>query len=183
MKYIKKYWYYSLILIIVLSSVLFVNLPNPKIEDPIETGDPVIHEFTSYIYVDIKGQVEHPGVYKVLENTRLFQVVELAGGLTTEANDLLVNLSMILYDQDVVIIPSIYDEVEEIVEEPTSTLIDINRASQSELETLPGIGPATAEAIINYRDNVSSFDRIEDIMNVPGIGESTYEAIKDLITI
>jgi len=184
MKQLKNKWY-VIVIVIVLFSVLFVKLPSPReevVDDPY-TGS-VTTQTKTYIYVDIKGEVNNPGVYKILDDTRLFELIEMAGGFTNEANDLAINRSILLEDQDVIIIPSMNDMDATSGSQNTSgSLININTASSSELERLPNIGPATAQAIINYRDNTSSFLSIEDIMNVPGIGESTFEAIKDLITV
>lgn len=146
--------------------------------------EPSKEEEIVYIYVDIKGQVQFPGVYKVREETRLFQVVQQAGGLTRYADSLAINLSMKLYDQSVVYIPHIEDEYARVGDESTEgTLININQASLEDLMDLPGVGQVTAEAIINYRTEVGGFSKVEDLINVPGIGEATYERLKDLISI
>ena len=135
----------------------------------------------------LKGEVKNPGVYKLESDARLFQVISLAGGLSNEADSLGINMSILLRDQMSIYVPSIYDNVPIVVtpidENPDDRLIDINQAGALLFETLPGIGPSTAQNIIDYRDEYGYFDVIEDIMNVPNIGESTFENIKDLITI
>ncbi len=180
----KKYWLYFGIGIILILSLIFYQKPieesNPIIQNdnPQPTTDTI-----RYIFVDIKGQVQNPGVYKLEYSMRLYQLINLAGGLTEDANTLVVNLSTLLHDQDVVYIPSINDvDVDIPIINNSSELIDINHDGLAQLITLPGIGEATAQNIIEYRETIGDFNTIEDIMNVSGIGEATFNAIKDLIT-
>ncbi len=162
------------------------------------------------LIVDIKGYVKKPGVYEVEEETRISDVIELAGGLLLSANTRYLNLSKKVTDELVIIIysdteieemiekgeieeklPDVKDEnlitSEEVLEEETnenkvSGKININTASLEELMTLTGIGETKAEAIIKYREE-NKFKTIEDIMEVSGIGESTFEKIKNNITV
>lgn len=180
--YVKKYGIIAVIVVFIIVGFLFYEKP---VEEEIDTYTaPKITTETptvEYIYVDIKGEVINPGVYKVRKDTRLYYVIDLAGGFTDIANSNPINLSIILKDQDMIYIPSIHDEV--VVEQPVeSTLVNINTASKERLETLPSIGPATAQAIIDYR-NETPFTVIEDILNVPGIGEVTFDKLKELITV
>lgn len=182
---IKKYWLYGIIVAVV--AVLLLIPKETPIVDSV-SGATVYEEeiVVEYIYVDLKGQVKNPGVYKLDYGARLFQVINLAGGLTDEANSLLVNMSILLDDEMSIYIPSIHDPLPVVVfpdEDTEDQLIDINQAGITLLETLPGIGPSTAQNIVDYRDEYGYFEAIEDIMNVPNIGESTYENIKDLITV
>lgn len=169
-----------IIIVIILTSVLG-NGDDTIIFNP----EPVIEEVDEeyFVYIDIKGEVNNPGVYKVNSDYRLFQVVNLAGGLTTSADTLAVNLSQKIRDGLAIYIPSVDDEYEKVVvTDVNEGMININQASQSALESLPGIGPSTALAIIEYRaENV--FMVIEDIMDVPGIGEATFNDIKDSIIV
>jgi competence protein ComEA len=184
---IKKYYIYITILFILILVIIFIPIgeENEIIQfEPLSIIDTV--DEPKYIYIDIKGQVLNPGVYKVLVDSRLFQLLTLAGGTTSNADTLAINLSLKLYDQQVIYIPSYDDEypiITEIINENTTGIININSASLDLLDTLPGIGPSTAQSIIDYRMDVGFFESIEDIMNVTGIGEATYNEIKDLITV
>lgn len=188
MAYVKKYGMIGIVVLLMVASYLLTPRNNQVEEEfvvePIENK--VIED---YIYVDIKGSVIQPGVYKLKTGARLFQVIEYAGGFLDDANTETLNLSLLLTDQMMVYIPSIYDvSIEEPVdtgtsEIPVNDLININTADQSTLETLPGIGPSTATSIIEYRLLNGDFKDIEDIMNVSGIGTQTYENIKSLITV
>ncbi len=185
--FIKKYYIYIAIIIVSITIISFIPLGE---EEQAIAFEPVTTENTTnepkYIYIDIKGQVQNPGVYKVLKESRLFQLVSLAGGTTSDADTLAINLSLKLYDQQVVYIPSFEDSypiIIDVIDDNMNGIININSASLELLDTLPGIGPATAQSIIDYRTQVGYFESIEDIMSVTGIGEATFNEIKDLITI
>lgn len=141
------------------------------------------------IYVDIGGAVKKPGVYQVSDDTRLFQVIEMAGGLTEYADADHVNRASFVEDGQKIVIPvkgSEYaNDIASESEVPTGAengLININTASADELKTLTGIGDVTAEKIIEYRSS-TVFKSKEDIMSVNGIGSKIYEKIKDRITV
>jgi len=183
---LKKYW-----VILVMGCVVIVALMIPKQEETTDIDvitSPTTNyneEVVEYIYVDVKGYIKNPGVYKLEKDARLFQVVTLAGGLQDEADSLAINLSMSLKDEMSIYIPSIHDNEPILVTpiEQEDFLIDINQAVLVLLQTLPGIGPSTAQNIIDYREEYGYFVVLEDILNVPNIGESTFEQIKDLITV
>ena len=183
-EYLKKYWIYG-----VLGLVLVILLIIPNEKEPVDAvSNPTIiqEETLGFIYVDLKGEVKNPGVYKLESDSRLFQVITLAGGLTENANVNAINMSILLKDQMSIYIPSIFDEVDTEnthIDVPDDGKININQANGELFETLPGIGPSTAANIIEYRDEHGYFNVIEDIMNVPNIGEATFEQIKDLITV
>ena len=139
----------------------------------------VENEVVNYVYVDIKGEVENPGVYRVSDKCRVFQVLEIAGGLKSSSNTAGINLAAKIADEQMIVIPSIYDSSTLT----PFTLININTATASELDSLPGIGYSTAANVINYRQTNGSFRTKEEIKQVNGIGDAIYEQIKDLITI
>ena len=141
------------------------------------------------IYVDIGGAVKKPGVYQVSDDTRLFQAIEMAGGLTEYADADHVNRASFVEDGQKIVIPvkgSEYaNDIASESEFPAGAengLININTASADELKTLTGIGDVTAEKIIEYRSS-TVFKSKEDIMSVNGIGSKIYEKIKDRITV
>jgi competence protein ComEA len=143
------------------------------------------------IVVQVDGAVPRPGVYELAEGSRVQDAVTAAGGLLAEADATGINLAARLEDGQQLNIPygsgsagppppAFTDE-----EPPTAPadLININTASSEELDSLPGIGPTTAQKIIDYRIQHGDFQQIEDIMNVSGIGPATFDDIKDLITV
>jgi competence protein ComEA len=155
------------------------------------------------IAVHVIGAVPRPGLYEFAEGARIQDAVNAAGGLLAGANVENINLAALLEDGQQLTIPfktgeepSLTSEdpnddntliLPGLTEEPQSSqenadLININTASVEELDSLPGIGPTIAQRIIDYRDENGPFLNIEDILNVSGIGPSTFDNIKELIT-
>ena len=148
------------------------------------------------IMVHIDGEVVTPGIISLKAGSRIADAIQACGGTTDISDISKINLAYELKDGQKVYIPSIYDveDVEYIQNDAgnnviipdtssSSALVNINSATQAELETLPGIGPSTAAKIIDYRNKNGDFKNIEDIMDVSGIGESKFNNIKDYICI
>ncbi|MBC5638777.1 helix-hairpin-helix domain-containing protein [Ornithinibacillus sp. BX22] len=131
------------------------------------------------VVVDIKGEVQNPGVYEIKESSRVRDVVLLAGGFTNSADQNLINLAQKVFDEMVILVPEIGQEGSVNVGESESAKIRINYATVEEIQKLPGIGPSKANAIVEYRDANGYFQQVEDLLSVTGIGEKTLEAIKD----
>ncbi len=148
------------------------------------------------IQVHVTGAVHNPGVYDLPLDSRVQDAIQVAGGFTEDAQQDGINLAAKLQDGDQVQVPaqrtsaappsdgtSAQNTDDQSTEISTFSVININTASQEELETLPGIGPVTAEKIIAYRQTNGEFSSIESIQKVSGIGPATFEKIKDLITV
>lgn len=131
-----------------------------------------------FIFVDIAGEVLYPDVYQVQAGTRLFELIELAGGLTEDANVSGLNRTLELSDQMKIIIPS-----KKNLHEEANYCVNINTASKTELMKLTGIGEVKAQSIIDYRNRFGFFTTPMQIMKVSGIGEKTYEKIQHEICI
>ena len=157
---------------------------------------------TTKVTVDIKGMINNPGVYEVDSNSRVNDVITLAGGLKEGADTSNINLAKIVSDEMTIIIYSTEEVLEKFKQEVcicscpyiennacinnndnNSNLTNINTATIEELTTLTGIGDVKAEAIIKYRNEVGKFKTKEELLNVDGIGESLFEKIKDDITV
>ena len=148
-------------------------------------------------FVHICGAVKFPGVYELPEGSRIFEAVELAGGLTEEACGEYQNQAQKITDGMKIYIPTteqmesaeaeqhLWTEEAEGAETSSQTegKININTADKELLMTLPGIGESRAESIISYRDTSGSFAKIEDIMQVSGIKQGAYEKLKDKISV
>lgn len=164
------------------------------IEEDQEVDDNIIE---NKIVIHITGEVEEEGVIELEKGARISDAIEEAGGTTEEADLSNVNLAYSLSDGQKVKIPNINEKDEEIivVEEKAGDniiiegnkskeeKININKVAQTEIETLPGIGPSTALKIITYRNEHGKFKNIEDIKNVSGIGDSKFENIKEYICV
>lgn len=144
-------------------------------------------EEASVIYVQIDGAVKSPGVYRMDSDDRVYALIEKAGGFRKNAYTHDINQAEALSDGQKIIVPT---SEEHIASEKTASdggapddRVDINTADATALTTISGIGPARAEAIIAYRTENGSFKDTKDITNVSGIGESTYNRIKDRIKV
>lgn len=141
------------------------------------------------ILVHVDGAVQYPGVYELDTDSRVQQAVDAAGGMLPEAMPAGINLAASLSDGDKVLVPFQVQAVGEPGETSEEAIIqdgqviDLNTATQSQLEMLPGIGPQKATDITNYREANGAFTLIEQIMNVPGIGPTTFARIRTYIVI
>ncbi|MBD3109981.1 helix-hairpin-helix domain-containing protein [Bacillus sp. AGMB 02131] len=146
------------------------------------------------VKVDVKGAVLSPGLYSALQGERVYDLIQKAGGFTEEADGNRVNLAQIVEDQMVIYVPVIGEEGDNALEQNSvgnsstgggeeGQKVNLNNADENELQTLPGIGPSKAEAIIQYRSENGPFQSIEDLKNVSGIGEKTFEKLKENIAI
>lgn len=190
--------------IVILAGILFLGKSgsDPQsagMSPPAETPASILEgedtgksyeELPEKIFVDIKGAVHAPGLYEAEENERILAMIERAGGLLPSADEKQINLAQRVSDEMVIYIPQkgeMNEDVTAVFQESASGgekqgKVNINRADPAELQNIPGIGPAKATAIIEYRDQNGPYQQPEDLMNVSGIGEKTYEKLKESIT-
>lgn len=197
MKNIRKYIYIITIIIFIIFCIMVIirkrELKDNNINYTVNKEDIIVNNEKEdneeeYIYVDIKGEVINPNVYKIKKGLRVIDVINLAGGLTEESDTSNINLSKIVTDEMVIVIKSknneeVYiDSDVDINNNNNNQLIDINTCTIDELLTLPGIGKSKANNIIEYRKK-NKFNTINDIMNVSGISESLFNKIKEYIKV
>lgn len=148
-------------------------------------------EAPSKLYVDIDGEVKNPGVYEITPQSRIYDVIKLAGGLTDNADTTTINQAEKVEDGQKITIPS-KNTADQNQNQESGTQgssdqkngkVNINTADATGLQEIPGIGPTKAEKIITYRNTNGKFKSIEDITNVNGIGTKTFQSIKEYITI
>ena len=177
-----------------------INIENEILVNNVITNENNTND--DIVVIHITGSVKNPGIVKLKEGSRIEDSIEAAGWLTENADITKVNLAYVVEDGTKIKIPSASEEdigdediIDSksgdniIIEENTvssnnsTQTININKATEKEFETLPGIGPSLASKIIEYRNQNGKFESIEDIKNVNGIGDNKYEKIKDLITV
>ena len=145
------------------------------------------------IKVYITGEVKNQGVIELEEGDRIADAIEKAGGQTEQASLKNVNLAYQLEDGQKIYIPNVNDNETEIIDDGASgvvddttanqTVVNINKADETELQSLNGIGESLATSIVQYRKENGKFETIEDLKNVPGIGDRKFENIKEYIKV
>lgn len=208
--YLKKYWQYFVGMLILLLVLLFFILNQQlKASDSssVDLADINLNQTPSkttestkvqedkaestQIYVDIKGAIAKPGIYQVSEQLRVADVVKMAGGVIENAEIKGINLAQKLVDEMVIYVPFIGEAIENIATpqvesndvEMANEKINLNTATQAELQTISGIGEKKSKDIVSYREANGAFKTIDELMNVSGIGSTTIEKIKDYVTI
>ncbi|WP_017380162.1 helix-hairpin-helix domain-containing protein [Paenisporosarcina sp. TG-14] len=155
-----------------------------------ETSPVSIKESESVV-VDVKGQVHNPGMYTLPMGSRVLDALQIAGGILPTAEEKELNFAAKLVDEMVIYVPFIgeIDVPTTVVTKPgtttesQSTIININTADETTLTTLSGIGPSKANAIVTYRDEKGLFQSIDELKKVTGIGDLTFEKLKDFISV
>ena len=158
-----------------------------------ENSEPSKEMKSAELVVDVKGAVKSPGVYVLMSDDRVIDAITIAGGYTEDADSTYINHAQKLADEMVIYVPKIGEEIDleqqTFVNSPTTEnqtangKVNLNTASETELSTLPGIGPAKAKAILEYRQQNGRFKSLDDLKNVTGIGEKTFEKLKQYIEI
>ncbi|EGQ27603.1 MULTISPECIES: helix-hairpin-helix domain-containing protein [Sporosarcina] len=173
-----------------LFETLEVVEPIEEVVPPVEL---VAEAVSVAILVDVKGAVKHPGLYSLQEGDRLLDAVQKAGGYTEEADTRLLNHAQKLLDESVVYVP-VAGEEPPAYSQPAATAVsatggtqtaqvNINTANETEFQTLPGVGPSKAAAIVQYREEHGAFKQLDDLKNVSGIGDKTFEKLESSITL
>jgi competence protein ComEA len=198
--WLEKYRGYILVVLlnlVVLGGIFFfLRRPEPEpitILPPESTATPLPTPTPRPLCVYVSGAVAHPDVYELPYDSIVKDAIEAAGGPTGEADLDRINLARRVYDEEQIYVPQKGEERPPVSPPsgpsvPSSLSqgggkVNINTATAEELDTLPGIGPSLAQRIIDYRTANGPFQSIEDIKNVRGIGDVTFEELKDKITV
>lgn len=222
LRFLKKYKYVITIFLfmLIIFYIVFVKVNLKSKEKNLVDNQVVINEVEKVevdlkddlVYVDIKGAVKKPGVYKINSDKKIIDVITIAGGLMENANTDNINLSKKVTDEMVIIIytdeevknSNIVDTVIKVIDKEcvcpniqndgcinteindsitnVNKTININTATLEELMSINGLGEAKGKAIIKYREENGYFKIIDDLLNVSGIGEALFEKIKEYIT-
>ncbi|HFI0149078.1 TPA: helix-hairpin-helix domain-containing protein [Streptococcus suis] len=147
----------------------------------------------SQLVVDVKGAVVKPGLYTLEEGSRVNDAVEAAGGLTSQADPKSINLAQKLSDEAVIYVASKEENISVVAsttassamsqEEKNTSLVNLNTATEADLQTISGIGAKRAADIIAYREANGGFKSVDDLNNVSGIGDKTMESIRPYVTV
>ncbi|KPN79837.1 hypothetical protein RZ56_05070 [Apilactobacillus kunkeei] len=146
---------------------------------------------TKDLYIDVKGEVKHPGVYQIPSNSRVTDVIKEAGGFKADADEQNVNLAKVLNDQDVVVVnkkgasgsSSFASSVSGTSSSSNNVKVNLNTADLNELQKLDRVGEKKAQKIIDYRNQHNGFHSIEEIKQVSGFGDKTFERLKDSLQV
>ncbi|UOQ47390.1 helix-hairpin-helix domain-containing protein [Gracilibacillus caseinilyticus] len=198
MSWILKNWY----VIVIVAAIAIWLIVDPSVDKADQNGEEIMINETpasatvsegkskpsTEVMVDIKGEVQQPGVYVMDEDDRVQDVVQKAGGFTNKANQQLINLAERVYDEMIVQVPdkNTSDNVSMelgVASEDNEAKIRINIADATEIQTIPGIGEVKAQAIIEYRETNGRFKTPEELTKVTGIGEKTLENMKEFILV
>ncbi len=150
----------------------FASLPENSVPNP------------KTVKVFVCGAVKNPSLYELLENSRVFDAVQAAGGLAEDANPDYVNQAAFIKDGERIYIPRLGEQLEngdDSASQISDGRVNLNTADLNTLMTLPGIGENKAKKILEYRNKMGRFTTTEEIMNVTGIGESIYQGLQDVI--
>lgn len=138
------------------------------------------------IFVHVLGAVVHPGLYELRDGARIVDAIAAAGGYTASADPAQLNLARVVDDGEQLYAPAVGEVPPAPVAgsaaapgDPSTTAVDLNTADSAALETLPRIGPETAKKIIDYRDAHGPFTSIDQLLEVPGIGQKTLDGLRD----
>lgn len=150
-------------------------------------------EELSQLVIDVKGAVEKPGLYTLEAGARVNDAVEAAGGLTSQADPKSVNLAQKLSDEAVVYVAGKDENISVVTsttastamsqDEKNTSLVNLNTATEADLQTISGIGAKRAADIIAYREANGGFKSVDDLNNVSGIGDKTMESIRPYVTV
>lgn len=135
------------------------------------------------IYVHILGQVMRPGLYELPDGARAVDAVAAAGGFTEQADAAGLNLARFVSDGEQIVVPAIGEATSAAPGISGDGRVNLNTADAAALDTLPGVGPATAAKILAWREEHGRFEAVEDLLDVGGIGEAKLDAIRDLVTV
>ncbi len=170
---------------VIAGSILGRTIPAPTqgitAEDALDSDDVADNQGAEErIRVHVSGMVVAPGVVDVAPTAIVADAIDAAGGLRAGAVVEQINLAAAISDGDQIVVPGGEAAVTPDAG-PEDTVLSLTRATAADLETLPGVGPVLADRIVSFRDQNGGFETVEDLLEVPGIGEAKLGAIRDLV--
>lgn len=163
--------------VVIAGSLLSAGAPESHVTDV--AADITVEQRSATIFVHVAGRVVTPGIYELPVDSRVFDAIAAAGGLTDNADGTSVNLARTVEDGEQIVVT----EAGQTGAGVTGGKLNINRATVADFDRLPRIGPTLAERIVAYRDENGPFATLDELGNVPGIGELTLAGFRDQITL
>lgn len=182
--------------LVLIGTIYFLRRPEPAPLVTIVTATPRPSPTLAWLIVDVRGAVNKPGVYTLTVGSRVQDAILSAGDVLSNADTHALNLARRINDGEQIYVPLVGEATvapptaaskSSTARTPTAQAppgkININTATLEQLDTLPGIGPAIAQRIIDYRTQNGDFKKIDDLKKVRGIGDAMFDQIKDLVTL
>lgn len=151
-----------------------------------DASSPPAQKPTEDLVIDVVGKVRRPGIVTVPKGSRVYEAIEAAGGLKGKVDTTALNMARVLTDGEQLLVGEEAAQVPGASVAPggaTTTKINLNTATAEQLDTLPGVGPVTAQSILSWRTENGRFESIEDLLEVKGIGDATLAELRDLVVV
>ncbi len=174
------------VLLLALGVTVFIGVLRPG-APPVTTVEPsaaaaAVDAAEEAVYVHVRGAVVSPGLHRLAPGARIVDAIAAAGGFADDADDAALNLARPVSDGDQVSVPRIGEEQDDSAAVSADGLVNLNTADEAALTTLPRIGPALAQRIIDWRNQNGSFTSVEQLAEVSGIGDKMLETLRPLVT-
>ncbi len=172
--------------LVLIAVVMGIVMGSKRAPEPSSDSPPSLPTSTlagQRLRVYVSGWVASPGVVELPEGAIVAEAIAAAGGALGGAGLDTINLAAVVGEGDHIHVPGLEAAADGVARAADDGLISLNRASATELEALPGVGPVLAQRIVSYRDGSGRFESVEDLLDVPGIGEAKLAAIRDLISV
>ncbi len=151
-----------------------------------DAASPSVKAPVDDLVIDVVGKVKKPGIVTVPKGSRVFEAVEAAGGLKGKVDTTSLNMARVLADGEQLLVglePAVVPGAGADAGGASTAKINLNTATAEQLDTLPGVGPVTAQSILSWREENGRFSSIDDLLDVKGIGDATLGELRDLVTV
>ena len=171
------------LLVLVVAGKLLLRPARPAVPPPVRIAAPVRHASALRLFVNVVGAVRRPGLYRLRDGSRVADAVTRAGGPTLKAQIELVNLAARIADGEQIVVPrrGVFGAVAAPGGGVAAGPVHLNSATLEQLDGLPGVGPVTAQKILDYRQQHGAFGSVDELDAIPGIGPARLGTLRDLV--